>query len=87
MYFHFLNTNSIKINALPTFEVKTKKQHALQLQRVLMGMMLYLGGGLRKQIFVNLYTYNLVWDNEELVMQVGPEKVARLNTNTLPLPS
>jgi hypothetical protein len=56
------------------------------LQRLLMGMMLYLGGGLRKQVFVNLYTSHLQWDEEEMVMQVGQEKVARVNASHLPLP-
>jgi hypothetical protein len=56
------------------------------MQRCLMGMMLYLGGGLRKQVFVDLYADHLQWDEEEMVMQVGDEKVARVNTSHLPLP-
>ncbi len=59
---------------------------AFQLQRVMIGMMLYLGGGLRKQVFVDLYAKNLKWDSDELVMRVGREKVARTNTSIMPLP-
>jgi hypothetical protein len=62
------------------------RTRALQLQRVVMGMMLYLGGGLRKQVFTDLYSHSLKWDNNELVMQVGWEKVARVNGSILPLP-
>jgi hypothetical protein len=59
---------------------------AFKLQRVMIGMMLYLGGGLRKQVFVDLYAKNLKWDSEEMVMRVGREKVARVNTSIMPLP-
>ncbi|ELR22581.1 uncharacterized protein ACA1_307780 [Acanthamoeba castellanii str. Neff] len=53
--------------------VKSKQlrgQEALVMQRVLMGLMLYLGGGLRKQVFVNLYVGHLQWDEDEMVMQL-----------------
>jgi hypothetical protein len=63
-----------------------RRQDALVMQRVLMGLMLYLGGGLRKQVFVNLLVDHLQWDENEMVMQVGQEKVACTNASHLPLP-
>ncbi len=68
-------------------EAQNLRSSALQLQRVIMGMMLYLGGGLRKQVFADLYSHSLKWDDDELVMRVGREKVARVNGSILPLPS
>jgi hypothetical protein len=74
------------MSQLPGKSMTLRRRRALLLQRCLMGMMLYLGGGLRKQVFVNLYVDHLQWDEEEMVMQVGDEKVTRVNTDHLPLP-
>ena len=69
-----------EISQLPGKSRMLRRRRALLLQRCLMGMMLYLGGGLRKQVFVNLYVDHLQWDEEEMVMmQVGDEKVTRVN--------
>jgi hypothetical protein len=75
-----------EIKALSAQSRRIRRKRGMVLQQILMGMMLYLGGGLRKQVFVNLYADHLQWDADEMVMWVGDEKVACVNASHLPLP-
>ncbi len=69
-----------------SFDEDTLFDRAFYLQRLLMARLFYLGGGQRRQIYAGMLLGDISWKKGKMVLWVPAEKVARLNTNILPLP-